>query len=512
MKYISQILILLFLPITLISQIQTVGLFHKDSMVSDGYILFSPNNNTYLIDNCGRKIHEWNSNYKPGSSVYLLEDGSLLRTCRMQSTIFTGGGSGGRVEKYSWDNSLLWSYNFSDSIYHQHHDIAPMNNGNILILCWEYMSEYEAINSGRDPNALVDDQLWTTYILEVEPIGVDEINIVWEWHLKDHLIQDFDSTKNNYGIVENHPELVDINYYNGLGKQDWMHCNSINYNEISDEIIISSRAMSEIYIIDHSTSTMQASGHAGGFHNQGGDIVFRWGNPQVYRGGTASDRKFFGQHDAHWITSNNDDIGKIMVFNNGQGRGYSSIDIILPEKDSSSRYVLSSNGIFLPNNLTWTYVDSIPPNFFSSYISGSQRISNGNTLICSGAKGRFFEIDTNEQIVWEYINPVLPNTILSQGDLIPSNQNGLLNSTFRCNKYQLDHPAFTDRTMIPGEPLEINPVSNICDYTIHIYNMKSERKLLKSIDILGRNIGDYSKQFFINIYSDGTVEKILILE
>tara|TARA_B100000482_G_C12566141_1_gene282019 strand:- start:590 stop:1195 length:606 start_codon:yes stop_codon:yes gene_type:complete len=201
-----------------------------------------------------------------------------------------------------------------------------------------------------------------------------------------------------------------------------------------------------------------------------------------------------------------------MVFNNGQGRGYSSIDIILPEKDSSSRYVLSSNGIFLPNNLTWTYVDSIPPNFFSSYISGSQRISNGNTLICSGAKGRFFEIDTNEQIVWEYINPVLPNTILSQGDLIPSNQNGLLNSTFRCNKYQLDHPAFTDRTMIPGEPLEINPVSNICDYTIHIYNMKSERMLLKSIDILGRNIGDYSKQFFINIYSDGTVEKILILE
>ena len=131
----KKVFFLFLLPFHIFSQTQTVGLFHNESSSFEGYTLFSPNQNTYLIDNCGRLIHSWTSLYKPGSSVYLLEDGSLLRPCRIQSSIFTGGGSGGRLEKYAWDNTLLWSYNFSDSTYHQHHDIHPMDNGNILLLC-----------------------------------------------------------------------------------------------------------------------------------------------------------------------------------------------------------------------------------------------------------------------------------------------------------------------------------------------------------------------------------------
>ena len=95
-----------------------------------------------------------------------------------------------------------------------------------------------------------------------------------------------------------------------------MHCNSISYNPMLDEILISSRSMSEIYIIDHSTSTQQASSHSGGNHNKGGDIVYRWGNPQVYNQGSLIDKKLFGQHDAHWIPNDFPDGGKIMIFNN----------------------------------------------------------------------------------------------------------------------------------------------------------------------------------------------------
>ena len=69
-----------------------------------------------------------------------------------------------------------------------------------------------------------DNELWPTYIVEVEPIGFDSINIVWEWHLWDHLVQDYDSTKQNYGVVSDNPHLLDVNFYSGNGKNDWIHC------------------------------------------------------------------------------------------------------------------------------------------------------------------------------------------------------------------------------------------------------------------------------------------------
>jgi len=240
----------------------------------------------------------------PGLSVYLLEDGSLLRTCRISNSIFSGGGSGGRVEKKDWNNNLLWSYDFSSSAYYQHHDIEPMPNGNILVLCWEYKSLIDVILSGRDPSSLADNELWPSYILEVQPQGNNGINIVWEWHLWDHLVQEFDPSKPNYGIVANHPELLDINFYKGNGKKDWLHCNSIDYNQQLDQIVIGSKTLNEFYIIDHSTTTAEAATHSGGNSGKGGDILYRWGNPESYNNGTATDQKLFGQHNVHWIYKN----------------------------------------------------------------------------------------------------------------------------------------------------------------------------------------------------------------
>ena len=106
-----------YLPIICIGQFQTIGLFQYDLGSFDGYTLFSPNENTYLIDNCGKLIHSWQGNYNPGNSVYLLEDGNLLRTCRIQNSVFSGGGSGGRIEKKDWNNNLLWSYDFSNNTF-----------------------------------------------------------------------------------------------------------------------------------------------------------------------------------------------------------------------------------------------------------------------------------------------------------------------------------------------------------------------------------------------------------
>ena len=87
--------------LTLQAQTQTVGLFLNDtSLAYKGYTLFAPKQNrmTYLINNEGKMVHEWTaSKYPPGQSVYLLENGNLLRTCMVHAQISTGGGEGGRI-------------------------------------------------------------------------------------------------------------------------------------------------------------------------------------------------------------------------------------------------------------------------------------------------------------------------------------------------------------------------------------------------------------------------------
>ena len=305
-------------------QIQTVGLFLNDSLSFNGYTLFAPvsSKNTYLIDNCGNEINVWTSANNPGMSAYLLEDGSLLRAGRVFAH-FSSGGSGGLIERISWEDELIWSYTIANETMHQHHDLAILPNGNILTIVWEKRSDITAIQAGKDPLSIGNSGVWFEKIIEIKPIGNDDAEIIWEWNLFDHLIQDIDSTKNNYGVIAEHPELIDINGNNmhaGIpGSADWFHMNSVDYNEDLDQIIFSSRTFNEIYVIDHSTSTIEASSGSGGLAGKGGDILYRWGNPQVYHRGDHKDQRLFGQHDAHWIPKGRPNAGKIMVFNNGSG-------------------------------------------------------------------------------------------------------------------------------------------------------------------------------------------------
>ena len=95
-----------------------------------------------------------------------------------------------------------------------------------------------------------------------------------------------------------------------------MHTNSVAYNEEFDQIILSNRGTSEIWIIDHSTTTEVAATHEGGNSEKGGDLLYRWGNPIAYRAGTENDQMLFGQHDAHWIASGLQGEGNILIFNN----------------------------------------------------------------------------------------------------------------------------------------------------------------------------------------------------
>jgi len=451
-------LIILIFTISLIlsnlySVEQTIGIILNTENAFEGYTLFGPasTNTTYLLDNYGRVVHSWVSDYEIDKSCYLLENGNLLRTCKTDDSL-------AGIQEFTWDGTLIWEYMFCGDDYSRHHDIEPLPGGNVLILVRGNKTAAIAHQAGRDPNLLTTNVLFTEYIIEVSPTGLNTADIVWEWHAWEHLIQDFDPAVDNYGIVEDHPELVDINFTSNTVR-DWIHGNSLDYNQGFDQIIISARNLNELWVIDHSTTTEEAAGHTGGTFGAGGDLLYRWGNPQSYRAGSEIDRKYFMQHDARWIENNLPGAGNILVFNNGDGRpdgDYSTVDEMMPPVDANGFYAQPQTGsAFLPETQEWIYSGNGSNPFYSQTISGAHRLFNGNTMICIGRSGHFIEVNTADEIVWEYINPITSEGVLYQGDPAPADGN----VSFRCHKYSLDYGTLPEEELLPCNYLEINPIT-----------------------------------------------------
>lgn len=400
--------------------VKILGVYYNDDASFNGYTLFNPeySTNTYLINNNGTIVHIWQSNYIQGLTVKLLENGDIIRTAYQFNPVFMAGGITGRIERFDWNNTLVWEFAYSNNQQCLHHDFEMLPNGNILMIAWEYKTAAEAIQAGRNPFSLPTGKLWPDHIIEVEASGSSGGDIVWEWHIWDHLIQDYDISKDNYGVVADHPELVDINYGIESGKTsaDWNHINAIDYHEEFDQILLSAHNQNEIWVIDHSTTTQEAAGHTGGNSGKGGDILYRWGNPAVYQAGNVDDQKLFGQHDAQWIDPNCPGGGHILIFNNGQGRPeghYSSVDEIVSPVDSNGTYYLESGCSYGPEESFWSYTAENPFDFYSGNLAGAQRLPNGNTLICNGANGIFLEVTNEKKTVWEYMN-VYPNIMNNQ--------------------------------------------------------------------------------------------------
>ena len=281
-------------------------------------------------------------------------------------------------------------------------------NGNALLLTNEARTREEAIAAGANPDLVEDDGILVDYIVEIRPDGPSGGGeVVWEWRIWDHLVQDYDPGKANYGDVAQSPELIDINFtlaevFNKPKEieqrpgMDWTHANSLDYNPELDQIMLSPRHFSEVWIIDHSTTREEAAGHTGGNSGKGGDLLYRWGNPRAYRAGTASDQQLFWQHQPHWIPPGLPGEGNILIFNNGNEyggfrRGYSSVVEIVPPVDGYN-YQREQATAYGPAEPVWTYTAETPGDFYAPIISGAQRLPNGNTHITAGTQGTLFEV------------------------------------------------------------------------------------------------------------------------
>ena len=188
--------------------------------ISEGLILFTPFNitdetvTTYLVDENFNEINSWSHLYRaiPASMGYLMPDSTLWYPSQVQQPSMQSGGVGGRIQHLDWNNNILWEHTISDYNFQHHHDIEILPNGNILAIAWERKNLEEAQLMGREIIESPLQQMWSEVVFEIEPIGVDSAHIVWEWHLWDHLVQDHDPALPGYGVISNHPELMDINH------------------------------------------------------------------------------------------------------------------------------------------------------------------------------------------------------------------------------------------------------------------------------------------------------------
>ncbi|HEV3445777.1 MAG TPA: aryl-sulfate sulfotransferase [Gemmataceae bacterium] len=422
-----------------------LGLLINDPKAFQGYTVLATQTSgvTYLIDMQGKVVRKWEAKSNPALCAYLLENGNLLRPCTLngEEMAFRGGpGAGGRVQEFTWDGELIWDFKLYNEKQLPHHDITRLPNGNVLMIVWDKKTSKEALAAGRRPELVGDSHLLPDSLIEIKPTGKTTAQVVWEWHLWDHLVQEHDKTKANYGKVAEHPELVNVNYgedviapvlaqkggadklksigYVGsttTGKRpprvnaDWTHFNCVAYNPDLDQIAVSVHSFSEFWIIDHSTTTAEAAGHSGGRSGKGGDLLYRWGNPRAYGAGTKADQRLFAQHNAHWIPRGLPGEGHLLVFNNGNGRpggNHSSVDELVLPADAEGRYDHKPGAAYGPDAPIWSYAAPKKSDFYSFFISGAQRLPNGNTLICSGANGTIFEVTPDKEIVWKYVNPV----------------------------------------------------------------------------------------------------------
>jgi hypothetical protein len=429
---------------------QTMGLFFNDEKSENGYTVFSNNETTYLIDNCGFKVNEWESEYKSSNGLLITTEGDLIRQGQFPGNV-NFGGAGGIIERFSWNGDLEWSYQIADDQFFAHHDMMQLPNGNLIVLVWSRVSGSQAAQEGR----AMTGHFYTEQIWELQELPNNQASVVWKWSALDHVIQDNDDSKSNFGTVADHPELIDINYVTAdvNANTDWLHVNSVDYNEATDQIIINSRNTSEVYVIDHSTSIEEAASHEGGMYGRGGDILYRYGNPEAYDQGEESDRMLHQAHDVSWITSG-EHAQDFIIFNNNYIFNTRSRIQIWNNPTEDGFYSFSNETKYGADSLKWTYDDA---GFYSSRMSSAQIMPNGNILATEGTSGEISEITPSKEKIWKYINPVNRN-----GG--PGIQGGTpqFNSLFKSSRYTDDYIGFEDYNLVSGDPVEFSLESSEC--------------------------------------------------
>jgi len=370
----------------------------------NGYTVLSPLQTpaVLVIDMNGNVVKRWEGlNNSAGGPARVLPGGFVISA------------SGARppnqesleLVQQDFDGKVMWQFSRNEQIKtreggtiwsaRQHHDwqresfpagyfspesMPAIEGGSTLILT----------HTNRTQPKVADVMLEDDRLIEVSWKG----EVTWEWVASDHI--------DELGFAPDARKAIKAaqSFNKARGSFDWLHINSAHYvgpNRWFDQgdmrftpnnVIISSREASLLAIV-----------------GRDGKIVWRLGPDFSESPELRAIRQIIGQHHAHFIPKGLPGAGNLLVFDNGGSSGYGFANPIAPNgvgafARATSR-VLEINPLTL--ELVWSYTN---PRFFSTNISGAQRLPNGNTLITAGAGGRMFEVTKEGAIVWEYMYPL----------------------------------------------------------------------------------------------------------
>ena len=368
-----------------------IDIYNKD-LTEDSYVLVNDpgNDRVYIMEKSTSEIiFEWELPYNIGNDAELLPDGNLLVSFAVEDPAFSFGGFGGKLAILRPNGTTIWEYDYASESTLAHHDVEMLPNGNVLFISWEKKGDVALATSGYNGD---EEILYVETLIEINPLN-DEI--VWKWSSWDHLVQDFDENQNNFGSISQNPQKIDINFRDPLIKEisfngDFMHANGIEYDAVRDVIYLSVNYFSEVWVIDHSTSTEEAKTASGGNYGSGGDLLYRFGNPNAYKN-LQGERTFFSNHAPNLVKGTNN----LLIFVNGN----------LNESLQSTVYELSIPDSFDlkadENNeldIVWSFTDT---DLFSPKVSSAYRLENGNTLITEGNYG-YWEVTNSKEVVWKF--------------------------------------------------------------------------------------------------------------
>ena len=508
MKRIILFSVLFFLTISLIAQecffTPTETRYWNSAKAYNGYTLFGSGGTTYLVDMEGHVIHTW----KIGTNPRFTEGGTLLDA--------VGGdpSNSNTWKELDWNGNTVWSYAEKRSNYHAHHDFVKIYNTKLGDSTFMYIAnkDYSAAQClaiGASP-ANNGNKEYTGVQLDV----IVEVNrsgkIIWEWAFFDHAVQEYDATKTaTYGVVANSPGRININMTGNPLKSDWLHCNSMDYNQDLDQVVINS-VHGEFYVIDHRNTFVKNDSAASVAlaASSAGNFLYRFGDPYKYGQGnapsfstnpektTTGNKQIGGAHDIQWIKTGLPGAGNFLIFNNGQNlfelTPQSYIVEISPYLNASGTntgaYVnpptvgynivnpantnLMKEKKNISKQVVWNYSSKNNTSFFSTIGSSAQRLPNGNTFVCAMNSGHFFEVcPADTSIVWEYINPFTRSGIKKiKTDTYPTD-----NAAFRAYRYTATHPALAGHDLTPGKTMTgFDPDYLIPANLTSIQNVKSE--------------------------------------
>jgi outer membrane protein assembly factor BamB len=339
----------------------------------NGYVLFAPLDDgeggdtgvLYLINMNGQVAHQWSVPFTPlqgrllpSGNVVIIGRNNKGATKRPGVGKYHIGGASGWLVELDWDGKLV----FKHVDLAMHHDFAKLPNGNYLYLAWEPVPPElcKKIRGGIKGTEFENGVMFNDKLVEIDPQG----KVVWEWRANEHLDPDLDIVGPMYK------------------REEWYHGNSVCV--LSDgHIALSGRFTDSLLVIDRRT----------------GKIILRWGNAAYldkktgrieYRTGT---EVLGGPHDVREIPAGYPGAGNLTCYDNGT---YTSASRVV-EIDRTGKLVWQSSD---PRSGRKHY---------SYHLAGAERLRNGNTLVCDGANGRFFQVTKDGRVAWEYINPFIPS-------------------------------------------------------------------------------------------------------